>query len=85
MDLGLTGRRAAVAAATSGLGYATAAALLAEGARVTICGSDEGRARAAAERLGRGASWLVADLADPEGSERFVLEAQAAMVASTSW
>jgi 3-oxoacyl-[acyl-carrier protein] reductase len=68
-----------VAAATSGLGYATAAALLAEGARVTICGSDEGRARAAADRLGRGASWLVADLSDPEGGERFVLEAQAAM------
>lgn len=79
MDLGLTGRRAAVAAATSGLGYATAAALLAEGARVAICGSNQGRARAAAERLGSGASWLVADLADPEGSERFVVEAQAAM------
>lgn len=79
MDLGVTGRRAAVAAATGGLGYATAAALLAEGARVTICGSDAGRARAAAARLGPGAGWLVADLSDPDGSERFVREAQAAM------
>ena len=79
MDLGLTGRRAAVAAATAGLGYATAAALVAEGARVTICGSDEGRARAAAERLGAGTAWLVADLSDPDGSERFVREAQAVM------
>ena len=30
MDLGLTGRKAAVASATSGLGYATAQALVAE-------------------------------------------------------
>jgi 3-oxoacyl-[acyl-carrier protein] reductase len=79
VDLGLTGRRAAVAAASSGLGYATAAALLAEGATVTICDVDQGRVQAAAERLGAGATPVVADLSDPDGSERFVLDAQQAM------
>ena len=79
MDLGLSGRRAAVAAATGGLGYATAAALLAEGAQVTICGSDEGRARAAADRLGPGAAWLVADLAAPDAAESFVHAARDTM------
>lgn len=79
MDLGIAGRRAAVAAATAGLGYACAEALAAEGARVTLCGSDEGRARAAARRLGGDAGWLVADLADPDGAERFVAGATEAM------
>lgn len=79
MDLGLGSRRAAVAAASSGLGYATAAALLAEGATVTICDVDRGRVEAAAERLGAGATPVVADLSDPNGSERFVLDAQEAM------
>ena len=77
MDLGIAGRKAAVAAATAGLGRAAAAALVAEGVEVTICGSDEGRARAAAEDLGAG--WVVADLADPEAAARFVDEARAAM------
>ncbi len=85
MDLGLARRRAAVAAASSGLGYATAAALMAEGATVTICDVDRGRVQAAAGRLGAGATPVVADLSDPDGSERFVLDAQQAMGASTSW
>ncbi|MDA0647579.1 SDR family NAD(P)-dependent oxidoreductase, partial [Nonomuraea ferruginea] len=67
MDLGIRGRRAAVAAASAGLGHASAAALVAEGARVTICGSDEERARAAAERLGPGVRWLRADVSGPDG------------------
>jgi 3-oxoacyl-[acyl-carrier protein] reductase len=79
MDLGLAGRRAAVAAASSGLGYATAAALHAEGVEVTICGSDRGRVEAAAARMGAGVTALVADLSDPDGCEQFVLDAQEAM------
>lgn len=75
MDLGITGRRAAIAAATTGLGYACAEALVAEGVEVTICGSDEGRARAAAEKLRNGTVWLVADLTVPDEAERFVVEA----------
>lgn len=73
MDLGISGRRAAVAAASGGLGFASAAALAAEGARVTICGSDERRARAAAGRIG--AAYVVADLTRPDEATRFVAEA----------
>lgn len=76
MDLGLTGRRAAVGAASAGLGFACAQALVAEGAEVVICGSDVGRAEAAAARLGGGTRFLVADLTDPAGAERFVVEAR---------
>jgi 3-oxoacyl-[acyl-carrier protein] reductase len=70
VDLGIRGRRAAVAAGTAGLGRACAAALVAEGAQVTICGSDAGRAEAAAAELG--AEWVVADLTDPEAAAGFV-------------
>lgn len=72
MDFGIAGKRAAVAAASTGLGYASAEALVAEGAKVTICSSDAGRARAAAEKLGGGTEWLVADLRGPEGATAFV-------------
>jgi 3-oxoacyl-[acyl-carrier protein] reductase len=43
MDLGLEGKVAVVAAGTSGLGLATARALVREGATVSICGRDAGR------------------------------------------
>lgn len=79
MDLGLNGRRAAIGASSSGLGFAVAAALVNEGARVTLCDVDGDRARAAAERLGSRASWVVADLSDPDGSEAFVEDARRAM------
>ncbi|HEY0780198.1 MAG TPA: SDR family oxidoreductase [Gemmatirosa sp.] len=77
MDLGIAGRKAAVAAATAGLGRAAAAALVAEGVEVTICGSDAGRAEAAAAELG--AAWVVADLTDPEAAARFVGDAASTM------
>jgi 3-oxoacyl-[acyl-carrier protein] reductase len=76
MDLGLRGKRAAVAAGTAGLGRACAAALVAEGAQVTICGSDPGRARAAAAELGGGTEWVLADLTDPEAAAGFVGEVE---------
>lgn len=38
MDLGLSGKRAIVLAGTNGLGWATAAALAAEGCQVVVCG-----------------------------------------------
>lgn len=68
-----------MAAATAGLGYASAEALVAEGAQVTICGSGAPRAEAAAERLGGGTRWLVADLTRPDEAARFVEEAAAGM------
>ncbi|MET0191295.1 MAG: SDR family NAD(P)-dependent oxidoreductase, partial [Pseudonocardia sediminis] len=72
MDLGIAGRRAAVAAASTGLGYASAAALVAEGVQVTLCSSDAGRARAAAERLGHGTQAMTVDLTDPDAAAGFV-------------
>jgi 3-oxoacyl-[acyl-carrier protein] reductase len=79
VDLGLKGRTAAVAAASKGLGFATAAALAAEGARVAICGRDAQRIGDAAARIGMGTVGLMADVATEEGATRFVREAEAAL------
>jgi 3-oxoacyl-[acyl-carrier protein] reductase len=51
VDLGLTGRAAAVAASSRGLGRATARALAAEGASVALCGRDEAQVREAAAQI----------------------------------
>lgn len=51
MQLGLSGRRALVTGASSGLGYAVAAELAREGADVIICSRDAGRSADAAARL----------------------------------
>ncbi len=77
MDLGIAGRRAAVAAASDGLGFATAAARAAEGVEVVICGRDAGRLDAAVARLGPPARGLVADLATVDGATAFAREAEA--------
>ena len=47
----LTGKTVLVTGGTGGIGLATAAGLAGLGARVGIVGRDEGRARAAAERI----------------------------------
>lgn len=75
MDLGIAGRRAAVAASSAGLGFAAAYALADEGVRVAICGRDEGRINAAAERIGPRAVPIVADVGTPEGGRAFVEQA----------
>ncbi len=79
MDLGLEGKRAAVAAASRGLGFAVAAALAAEGARVAICSRHRGRVEEAAARIGPLAHPLVADVSEPEGAQGFVEEARRAL------
>lgn len=79
MELGLKGKRAAVAAASAGLGFATAKALADEGARVVICGRDRARVEHAAVRLGHGATGLAIDVSKPEDAARFVREARAAL------
>ncbi len=76
MDLGIAGRRAAVAAASAGLGFATAAALAAEGAEVVICGRDAGRVDAALARLGGTARGVVADVGSVEGATDFARRAE---------
>ncbi len=82
MELGLGGKRAAVAASSGGLGFAAAAALAAEGARVAICGRDQARLAEARDRLaanGPEITALVADVSSPEGAEGFVHEAEEAL------
>lgn len=82
MDLGLTGKRAAVAASSAGLGLGAARALAREGARVTLCGRDQGRLDAAAESLraeGADVVAITADVSTAEGAERFVADAEVTM------
>ncbi|MYY01799.1 MULTISPECIES: SDR family oxidoreductase [unclassified Streptomyces] len=76
MDLGLKDRVYIVTGATRGLGYATARALVADGAKVIITGRDARRAEAAAAELGPSAVGLAADNADPASAERLVAAAR---------
>jgi 3-oxoacyl-[acyl-carrier protein] reductase len=79
MDLGISGRRAAVAAASGGLGLATAKALAAEGVRVAICGRDEVRVDGAAAAVGSDCVGLVCDVAGAPGGAAFVQAANEAL------
>jgi 3-oxoacyl-[acyl-carrier protein] reductase len=79
MDLGISGRTAAVAAASSGLGLASASALATEGVRVAICGRDKGRVDDAVDTIGHDAIGLVADVSTPEGATGFVADAISAL------
>ncbi len=62
MDLQLSGKVAVVTGSSRGLGFASAAALVQEGCRVTICARSESRLGDAAGELAR--------LAGPSGRER---------------
>jgi 3-oxoacyl-[acyl-carrier protein] reductase len=79
MDLGIAGRRGAVAAASKGLGFATAAALAAEGVQVAICSRDRGQIEDAAARIGRGCVPLVADVSTVAGARDFTAAANEAL------
>ena len=79
MDLGIQGKRAAVAASSTGLGFATARALHQEGVRVAICGRDLERIEAAAKRIGgeigEDIVALVADVSTEDGARGFIDQA----------
>ena len=77
MDLGLTDRVYVLTGASRGLGFATAQALVADGARVVVSARDPDRVAAAAEALGGTgrAVGLAADLADPDTPERLLTAA----------
>ncbi|EMA40602.1 SDR family oxidoreductase [Halococcus hamelinensis] len=76
MDLELDGNAALVTASTSGLGLASAEALAAEGANVTICGRDADRldsARETVDAAGPGdVLGVQADITDPADCEALV-------------
>lgn len=78
MNLGLEGKLALVTAATGGLGFATARALVAEGAHVAICGRDEGRVDHAVVELKKvgEATGFVADVSRAEELERLFSQVQ---------
>jgi 3-oxoacyl-[acyl-carrier protein] reductase len=79
MDLGIGGKRAAVAAASQGLGFATAAALAAEGVQVAICSRDRAKVDDAVARIGNGCVGLVADVGTAAGATGFVEAATEAL------
>jgi 3-oxoacyl-[acyl-carrier protein] reductase len=79
MDLGIGGRRAAVAAASQGLGFATAAALAEEGVHVAICSRDRAKVDEAVARIGHGCIGLVADVGTAAGATAFVDDAAEAL------
>jgi 3-oxoacyl-[acyl-carrier protein] reductase len=83
MDLGLRGRRAAVAAGSAGLGLGAAKALATEGVRVAICGRDAARLESAAAEIdslaaavgGEACTTIVADVGDADKGAVFVADA----------
>ncbi len=75
MDLGLAGRVYLVTGGTSGLGRATAEALVAEGARVVVSSRDQQRVTDTAAALGENAVGLAVDNADPDAAERLTAAA----------
>ncbi len=75
MDLGIQGKKAAVAASSTGLGFGCARALLEDGAEVAICSRNEERIREAAAELGAGAVPIVADMSTEDGARSFVEQA----------
>jgi 3-oxoacyl-[acyl-carrier protein] reductase len=72
MDLGLGGRGFLLTGASRGLGFATARALVDDGARVLISSRSADGVDAAVSSLGTAASGVPADLADPGAAERLV-------------
>lgn len=70
MDLGLQGKRFVIGGGSKGLGRATAAALVAEGASVLLLARDEETVAAAAKDLGPNAHGLAFNMEDPASIAR---------------
>lgn len=68
-----------MAAASGGLGFASAAALAGEGVCVAICGRDRARIDDAAARIGNGCVPLVCDVSDAPGGAAFIEAATEAL------
>ena len=76
MDLGLADRVFVLTGASRGLGFATAQALVADGARVVISARSQGSVDAAVADLGERATGVAADLTDPGTPELLVRTAR---------
>jgi len=74
MPTSLTGKFAAITGAASGIGLATARALLSEGAHVVLVDRNEEALATLVSELGPKASAQVTDLLDPESCARMVPE-----------
>jgi NAD(P)-dependent dehydrogenase (short-subunit alcohol dehydrogenase family) len=77
MDLGLKGKRALVTGSTAGIGFATAKALAAEGAAVTVNGRTEARVTAAVGQIqkevpGATVHGIAGDLSTGDGCRALV-------------
>ena len=78
MNLGLSGKKVLVTGSTIGIGFATARALAAEGAHVTVNGRDSARVAAAVERLRRASpadaviDGVAADLSTGAGCQALI-------------
>lgn len=77
MDLGLKGKRALVTGSTAGIGLATARALAAEGASITVNGRTQARVDSAVETLqgefpGAAIAGIAADLGSSAGCEALI-------------
>jgi NAD(P)-dependent dehydrogenase (short-subunit alcohol dehydrogenase family) len=80
MDLGLKGKTAVVSGSTAGIGFAIAAALAAEGAKVVVNGRTEARVTAALERIHKHVKnadlrGIAADLGTLQGVQTFLKQA----------
>lgn len=75
MDLGLSGLRVLVTAGATGIGLATAAAFLREGASVHVCDVDEAGLAKLRDRMGT----TVCDVSDPRAVARLFEEAQSSL------
>ncbi len=77
MDLGLKGKTAVVSGSTAGIGFATAVALAAEGAKVVVNGRTEERVTSALEKIRKRVAnadlrGVPADLGSATGVESFL-------------
>jgi NAD(P)-dependent dehydrogenase (short-subunit alcohol dehydrogenase family) len=72
MNLQLNGKTALVTGSTKGIGFAIAKWLAAEGADVIVNGRTAESARAAAEKIGKGARGIGADVSTAAGCEALV-------------
>jgi 3-oxoacyl-[acyl-carrier protein] reductase len=77
MDLGLDGRVALVTGGTKGIGFAIAAGLAAEGARVAVASRDGERVREAAGRIG--GHGIVFDSADLDAVPGVIADVESAL------